>query len=279
MMAQVVLPLKSRTGLNEHFVERTRLMKIRILGASGGIGASARTTSILVDRDILIDAGTGVGDLTLDELRAIDHVFLTHSHLDHLAMLPFMLDTVGASRRQPVTVHAQEATLSALRRHLFNGELWPDFSAIPTPEASFMIYHAMSAGSEIALDQRRIRSVSVNHVVPAVGYLVRSTMGGLAFSGDTTITDEFWKVLNATEDLKHVIIETSFLEADKALSQISKHLCPSMLAGEMRKLKPGPQVHITHLLPGHEDDIMREIAHHIPHGTPRRLDRGQVFEL
>ncbi len=104
-------------------------------------------------------------------------------------------------------------------------------------------------------------------------------MGGLAFSGDATITDEFWKALNATENLKHVIIETSFLDADKELSQISKHLRPSMLAGEMSKLKPSPQVHITHLMPGHEDDIMYEIAQHIPHRALRRLDRGQIFEL
>lgn len=254
-------------------------MKVRILGASGGIGAQARTTSILVDQDILIDAGTGVGDLTLAELRAIDHVFFTHSHLDHVAMLPFLLDTVGAGRRQPVRVYAQESTLEVLRAHLFNNMLWPDFSRIPTPEAPFMVYQTLPAGGELALNQRRVRSIPVNHVVPAVGYLLRGPQGGMAFSGDTTVTDEFWKVLNATADLRHVIIETSFLDVDLELSRISKHLCPSLLAGEMKKLKPGPQVHITHLLPGSEDDIMREIARHIPDNTPRRLMRGEVFEL
>jgi 3',5'-cyclic-nucleotide phosphodiesterase len=254
-------------------------MKIRILGASGGIGAQARTTSILVDHDILIDAGTGVGDLTLEEMRAIDHVFLTHSHLDHVTMLPFMLDTVGADRREPVRVHAQEATLATLRTHLFNGQLWPDFSRIPTPEAPFMTYHVLPAGGELTLGQRRVRSIPVTHVVPAVGYLLSGARGSLAFSGDTTTTEEFWKVLNATGDLRHVIIEASFLDADAELSRISKHLCPSLLADELKKLKPGPQVHITHLMPGREDDMMREIARHIPDNTPRRLMRGEVFEL
>ncbi|MBI5782999.1 MAG: 3',5'-cyclic-nucleotide phosphodiesterase [Gammaproteobacteria bacterium] len=254
-------------------------MKIRILGASGGIGAQARTTSLLVDRDILIDAGTGVGDLTLPELRAIDHVFLTHSHLDHVTMLPFLLDTVGVDRERPVKVHAQEATLDTLRRHLFNGQLWPDFSRIPTPEAPFMTLQTLPAGGEIALNGRTIRSIPVNHVIPAVGYLARGAKGSLAFSGDTTVTDEFWKVLSATGDLRHVIIETSFMDEDEELSRISKHLCPAMLAGELKKLKSGAQVHITHLMPGREDDIMREIARHIPHNTPRRLERGQIFEL
>jgi ribonuclease BN (tRNA processing enzyme) len=254
-------------------------MKIRILGASGGIGAQARTTSILVDRDILIDAGTGVGDLTLEDMRAIDHVFLTHSHLDHVAMLPFMLDTVGAARAHPVRVYAQEATLATLRAHLFNGELWPDFSRIPTPEAPFMTYHVLPAGGEVTLNRRRVRSIPVTHAVPAVGYLLSGAKDSLAFSGDTTTTEEFWKVLNATGDLRHVIIETSFLDAEEKLSRISKHLCPSLLAAELKKLKPGPQVHITHLMPGEEDAIMREIARHIPHNTPQRLVRGEIFEL
>ena len=142
-----------------------------------------------------------------------------------------------------------------------------------------MTYQTLPAGGEIALHQRRLRSIPVNHAVPAVGYLLSSGKGSIAFSGDTTVTEEFWKVLNANGDLKHVIIETSFLDADEQLSRISKHLCPSMLAGELRKLKPGPQIHITHLMPGYEDDIMREIARHVPNNTPRRLSRSQVFEL
>ena len=44
-------------------------MKLRVLGCSGGIGGRhLRTTSLLVDNDILIDAGTGVGDVSLAEL-------------------------------------------------------------------------------------------------------------------------------------------------------------------------------------------------------------------
>lgn len=254
-------------------------MEIRILGASGGIGAQARTTSLLVDQDILIDAGTGVGDLTLPELHAIDHVFLTHSHLDHVTMLPFLLDTVGADRHRPVMVYAQQATLDTLRRHLFNGELWPDFSRIPTPESPFMTFKTLPAGEAVTLGGRTLRSIPVNHVVPAVGYLARGANGSLAFSGDTTVTDEFWKVLSATGDLRHVIVETSFRDRDEPLSRVAKHLCPSLLVRELGKLKSSAQIHITHLMPGHEDDIMGEIAQHIPHNTPRRLNRGQVFEL
>jgi phosphoribosyl 1,2-cyclic phosphodiesterase len=97
-------------------------MKLRILGCSGGIGSNLRTTSMLLDHDVLIDAGTGVGDLSLDEMREIDHVFLTHSHLDHIACIPFMLDSVAGMRNRPLMIDATEETL---RQHIFNWIIWP----------------------------------------------------------------------------------------------------------------------------------------------------------
>ena len=88
-------------------------MRVKVLGCSGGIGGGGRTTSLLVDHDILIDAGTGLVDLSLPELVAIDHVFVTHSHLDHIAALPLMIDAVADLRDAPVTIHATGATISS----------------------------------------------------------------------------------------------------------------------------------------------------------------------
>jgi ribonuclease BN (tRNA processing enzyme) len=108
-------------------------MKVRILGCSGGIGGRhLRTTSMLVDHDILIDAGTGVADLSLAELAMIDHVFITHSHLDHIASLPLMIDSIADMRDKPLTVYATDSTLEILKNHIFNWAIWPDFSEIPS---------------------------------------------------------------------------------------------------------------------------------------------------
>ena len=95
-------------------------MQLRILGCSGGIGGDLRTTSMLLDHDTLIDSGTGVGDLSINELAQIDHIFVTHSHMDHVATIPFIVDTVGWMRNRPLTVHATRETLAILREHLFN---------------------------------------------------------------------------------------------------------------------------------------------------------------
>ena len=171
-------------------------MKIRILGCSGGIGGRhLRTTSMLVDHDVLVDAGTGVADLSLAELGAIDHIFLTHSHLDHIASLPLLIDTVMDMRiGRPVTVHASEATLAILRQHVFNWLVWPDFSEIPSREASLpAVPGPWSWGQRVDLGcGRSITALPAEHTVPAVGYLLDSGSNSLAFSGDTTSNDSFW---------------------------------------------------------------------------------------
>ena len=129
---------------------------------------------MLLDHDVLIDAGTGVGDLSIEELSHIDHVFLTHSHLDHVASIPFLVDTVGWMRDKPLTVYAIEPTLEILRQHLFNWKLWPDFTQIPDPSAPFLRYKAIVMGETLSLDGRKLTPLPANHVVPAVGYHIDS---------------------------------------------------------------------------------------------------------
>src|SRR5207342_2805390 len=78
---------------------REARMKLQVLGCSGSIARDCRTTSFLLDDDVLIDAGTGVGDLPLEALARIDHILLTHSHLDHVLGVPLLADSV-LRRRQ-----------------------------------------------------------------------------------------------------------------------------------------------------------------------------------
>lgn len=254
-------------------------MRIQILGCNGGIGGGARTTSLLVDDDVLIDAGTGVADLSLDAMAAIDHVFLTHSHLDHVACIPFLLDSVGSRRRQPLVVHGQEATLAALRQHLFNNALWPDFTCIPTAAAPYLRFEVLAPGQTQIVAGRRFHSVAVTHTVPAVGYLISNGVATFAFSGDTTSTEQFWQEVNACPDLAHVAIETSFVDAEEALAQLSGHLSPRLLAAELGKFTRNVPVYITHLMPGEDEAILAEIAQQVPGRRVHPLLRGMVFEL
>jgi ribonuclease BN (tRNA processing enzyme) len=255
-------------------------MKVRVLGCSGGIGGRhLRTTSMLVDNDVLVDAGTGVADLSLTELSLIDHVFITHSHLDHIASIPFMVDTVGGMRARPLTVYAIPATLEILRNHIFNWSIWPDFAQIPTPDKPFMQFRAIQLGETVALGGRRFTSLPANHVVPAIGYQMDSGRASLVFTGDTTTNDPLWAVVNRISNLKYLIIETAFCNRERELAVVSKHLCPTLLAEELAKLERSAEIYITHLKPGEIELTMQEIEECAGQYRPRLLQNNQIFEF
>jgi len=255
-------------------------MRLRVLGCSGSIGGQQnRTTSFLVDQDILIDAGTGVGDLSLAELTLIDHIFVTHSHLDHVNSIAFFLDSVGALRPKPVTVCATGPTIAILKRHLFNGDIWPDFTQIPTPDDPWLRYREIKVGEAIVLGGRKITVLPAVHTVPAVGYLLDSGTSRLVFTGDTGPNDALWSVVNRIENLKYLIIETSFSDKDRQLAELSQHLCPSTVAEELAKLKRPAEIYITHLKPSEIELTMQEIEELAGGLQPRMLQNNHVFEF
>lgn len=257
-------------------------MKVKVLGCSGGIGGkSRRTSSLLVDSDVLIDAGTGVGDLALASLARIDHVFLTHGHLDHIACLPLLLDSVQGLRRNsgPVTVHALASTIAALRTHIFNGLIWPDFSSIPSPQTPLLRFAPLQVGEVVTLGERRITALPAQHTVPAVGYCLDSGRACLALTGDTTTQEDFWTVVNRMNTLRYLIIETAFSESEQVLARASRHLSPALLAAELKKLSRPAEVYITHLKPGEGPRTLREIAEFTHDVGVSALRQNQVFEF
>ena len=243
-------------------------MKIRVLGCSGAIARDCRTTSFLVGDDVLIDAGTGVGDLTLDEMEHIDHVFLTHSHLDHIAALPLFLDTVMASRAQaqrpPVRVYALPATLYALRKHIFNREIWPDFTVLPSRAAPVLELVPVQLGQTIAFSDLpyQVEVLPAEHSIPAVGYAVRpqAHAPALVYTGDTGPNPKLWQRL-AQMPVAGLILETAFSNQEAGLARAALHLSPSSLAGELRQIAANTHypIYLTHAKPAQALHIQTEV--------------------
>ena len=254
-------------------------MRFEVLGCSGGIGGDLRTTAFLLDDDVLIDAGTGATDLTLAQLAKVDHVFLTHSHLDHIAAIPWIVDTVGSMRQKPLVVHALDATLRTLKDHIFNWRIWPDFTRIPSVESPYLVFESITIGDPIKLGSRTIQAIAANHVVPSVGYWVDSGRGSLIFTGDTSSNDRLWQFANGCQNLRYLLIETAFANRDRSVAEASKHLYPLQLADELKKFTGQAEVYVTHMKPGEEDSIMAEIVAAVIGRSPQALGHGHVFEL
>ncbi|MDH5181877.1 MAG: 3',5'-cyclic-nucleotide phosphodiesterase [Gammaproteobacteria bacterium] len=254
-------------------------MELRVLGCSGGIGTHLRTTSLLINNDILIDAGTGLGDLSLDEMETIRHVFLTHSHLDHLTGLPLMIDSIFDRITTPVTLHAQPLTMQAVQKHIFNNVIWPDFSTLPSRAKPVLRYEVMEPGSICKIGDVSFESIPVNHVVPAIGYCVSSPTGTFAFSGDSSTNDTFWNGLNKQPRLDVLIVETAFTNEDHPLSQQAGHYCPRTLGEDLKKLKHEPKIYLSHHKPGAETIIFAECRESIPDRELESLRSGQRIQL
>jgi ribonuclease BN (tRNA processing enzyme) len=255
-------------------------MRIKVLGCSGGVGPNLRTTSLLIDDDLLIDAGTGTGDLNLAQMRRIENVVLSHSHLDHICGLAFMADNLFDLIDQPIQVHATAATLDAIQKHLFNWVIWPDFSMLPSPEAPLLRWCPRECLQPLKLDHDRlVHLFEVEHTVPAVGVAVQSPHGCFVFSGDTNNSPKLWAALNALPRLDLLMVEIAFPNEADDIATTSKHMTPATLAAGLQALKHRPQLLLTHHKPGTEALIIRQCETLLSGWDYHHLESGEIFTL
>ncbi|BBI98495.1 cAMP phosphodiesterase class-II:metallo-beta-lactamase superfamily protein [Ferrigenium kumadai] len=254
-------------------------MRITTLGCNASITGELRTTCYLVDDDILIDAGTGAGELSLAQSIAIDTVFLTHSHLDHCGLLPMLADAAGSFRDAPLTVYALPETIATLEEHMLNNKLWPDYTVQPMPERPYIRFRPILAGETVELGGRRITALPARHAVPCVGYRIDSGKASLVYSADTTLCEDFWLALNRIDNLKHLLIETTFRNDNAAGAARSGHTTANLLAQGLRLLERPVELFIVHMEAGYEEVTMREVLQAASEYHPQVLRRGHVFEL
>ncbi len=235
-------------------------MELRVLGANGGELAGHRSTAFLLDGRLAIDAGAITSTLNLKEVYKIEHVVLTHSHFDHIKDLPLLSDLIATRASRFVYLHANPHCIGALRRHVFNDVLWPDFTVIPTRRLPVLRLKPFAIGGRKKVGRFDFRSVLVSHPVPTSGYIVSDGTGSFAISGDTGPTEKFWKVCRATPNLKAILVECSFPNEMGALAVTTGHLTPKLLVSELAKLGDSlPRIYLYHLKPAFEARIRRQV--------------------
>jgi len=220
------------------------------------------TTSFLLNGRVLIDAGTITTQLSMEEQRNIDHILITHAHLDHVKDIMFLADNLAYLQKdRPVMVYGTPHIIDALRDHLFNGVIWPDFSTLPSSEEPILKFTNITPGERITLNNLEVTAITVHHVVETVGYLVEAEEGAVLFIGDTGPTEEIWNVASTAESLKAIFIETSLPDDMMEIADVTGHLTPSILEQELKKLNAGhPDIYLYHMKLPYHKPIQNEIA-------------------
>ena len=262
-------------------------MQIHVLGCHGAdqlVGGTAglvrqESCGFLIDGSVLLDAGTIGTRLTLAEQRRIRFVLLSHLHFDHIKGLPTLADNLAEAFDEPVVVAATEPVLQGLRDHVFNDKVYPNFFELPNRKRPVLQAQVLEPGKPVTLGHLEVIPIVVNHTVPTVGYVVKDRRAALLYSGDTYQTEEIWSLGRTIPELKAAFIESSFPNELADLAKQTKHLTPSLLAEEWRKLRNDHvPVYAYHLKPPHNDQILRELrALHIP--GLQVLEEGQTLTL
>ncbi len=255
-------------------------MMIKVLGAAGSEVPGHNSPAFLVDGKMLLDAGTVAKALNIREERALRCILLTHAHLDHIKGIPFLLDNlVSRGSGTTITVMGGKEVLGDLRRHVFNGKIWPDFTKIPSASRPALRYKALSTARSHRVEGYRVAMERVSHSVAAYGYIVEDRDGAsVAYTGDTGPTVRFWKRMEG-RDVKALITEASFPNRLEKLALASGHLTPNLLGKEIAKMSPAPaKIYVMHLKPQFEQVIESEI-HALGHDNIGFLRSGEGIRI
>lgn len=255
------------------------MIRLQLAGCSGGIGGSGRqTTSYLLNDTVLIDAGTGLGTLSLEAMARIDHAVLTHAHLDHIACLPLLIDSVAAMRETPLQVWALPEVVALLRAHIFNNQIWPDFTVIPDALHPFLKLNPLPA-TGVTLAGLKFTALPALHGIPACGYRVAMGNATLAFSGDTSDCDTFWQAVLEDSAITAVIVECSYPSTMAAMADLSMHMHAGALTERLRALPSNVTSLVIHRKPGFEEAIAAELSAALTDRDLRLPHPGEVYQF
>ena len=234
-------------------------MKIRVLGAFGGEGLGQRPSAVLINERVLIDAGTVSGALNVPEQLEIEHALVSHCHLDHIAGLGFLTETLACcGSDRPLTIASLEPIVDAMRTAIFNNVVWPDFTTIP-PESPVVQYRTLTPATEQRVGDLWVTPIAVTHTVPTSGFIVHDGTTGFVYSGDTGPTDAIWKAIKGLPGIRAVILECAFPNRMRRIADLAKHLTPDLVRREIDKLPPDVPVMIYHVKPQFYEETAAEL--------------------
>jgi ribonuclease BN (tRNA processing enzyme) len=234
-------------------------MRVKLLSSAHG-PLVQYSSSYLINDTVAIDAGS-LGFWGLPEQQAqVHHIFLTHSHADHIASLPVFIENVYGLIDPGAMVYANAYTLKALEQDVFNDRIWPDFVELSRLHPPFLSLQELEPEQQVVIDGLRFTPVPVHHAVPTFGYIVTDGKSTVVFGADSGPTERIWQLAREAPAPHTVIMEASFPNSMADLAKISAHLTPALFAEELAKLPAGSRVLTTHIKTRFREEMLLELA-------------------
>jgi len=234
---------------------------IDILGANGSISQDAFTTCLRVSKDVVIDGGNIIRGLG-DDAYKVNHIFISHAHLDHIIDIAFLIDNTFLIRQHPLKIYGTSKTIETFKKNIFNWDIWPDFSTLQLPKINknSLEFVEIEFGVQYQIDDLTIEPFEANHTVECSGYICSKNGNAILFSGDTYRNPKIWERINRDYSIKGLIIDVSFPNRFEDISKISKHMSPVHLEQELKLLKRDDvEVYIYHIKPMYKEDLTQEL--------------------
>lgn len=253
-------------------------MKVKILGCSGSETMGHNPPGFLVNDVMMLDAGTITSALTVDAQSRITDILISHTHIDHIKSVLFLADNIVGRVKKPVNIRATAEVIDAIRRHLMNDIIWPDFTVIPTAKNPVMKYVPMKVGKPVSVAGLTVKAIPMNHPVPAVGFLVSDTDSSFIYSADTGPNELLWKEAAKVKNLKGIIVDTSFPNFLDGLANVSGHFTPAQLHRDLTSARVGNDVpiYIYHIKPVHHARVIKEL-HDMGRKNVKILKEGKTY--
>lgn len=239
-------------------------------------GESQYLTSFVINGNVAVDAGSLGFFGEPAEQALVEHVFVSHSHIDHLASFPIFLENIFDLSVVPVTLHASAVTHESVRLDLFNNRLWPDFLKLKVNNRPFVQVAHIEHGQTVEVCGLRLSAISVDHVVPTLGFIIEDGKSAVVIASDTGPTEAIWAKAKQTPNLKAVFLEATFPDDLAGLAKISAHLIPSTFAKEMDKLPADVMFYAVHLKARFRDKVTQELQA-LQRANLRIAEFGKVY--
>lgn len=236
-------------------------MKIKVVGSSiddRSMGPQFAASYIL-NGSVAIDAGSIGMISSVGEQCAIKHIFLSHSHLDHIASLPIFLDNVYAFGPDCPTIYGSTSVRDCLLQDMFNERMWPDLIRLSKDESPFLRFLEIENGVTTEVEGLRLTPVELHHVVPVFGFIIEEADSAIAIISDTGPTDAMWSQARSTPNLKAVFLESAFPNSMAWLAERAGHLTPQMFRDEYQKLGLDLPVYAVHIKPAFYDEVVGDL--------------------